>query len=81
MELTETRVDRTLDCRDTLCPGPIVEVMKALRSLHRGQVLEVIATDPGFVPDVEAFARRTGHALLRVERRDGTVHAWLRCLG
>lgn len=81
MEPTDTRVDRTLDCRDTLCPGPIVEVSRTLRSLGRGQVLEVIAIDPGFVPDVEAFTRRTGHALLLVEHRDGTARVWLRCRG
>ncbi len=58
---------RTLDCRDSLCPGPVVEVSKAIRALGLNEVLEVLATDPGFVPDIQAFTRRTGHALVAVE--------------
>lgn len=58
---------RTLDCREILCPGPVVEVSKAIRALQLGEVMEVLATDPGFVPDIEAFSRRTGHPLLAVE--------------
>jgi len=61
-------IKRTLDCRETLCPGPVVEVSKAIRALGQGEVLEVLATDPGFVPDIQAFSKRTGHALLSTEQ-------------
>ena len=63
----ETGARRTLDCRDTLCPGPVVEVSRVIRTLGLHEVLEVLATDPGFVPDIQAFSKRTGHALLAVE--------------
>jgi TusA-related sulfurtransferase len=69
---------KSLDCRESLCPGPIVEVSKAVRSLEPGEVLEVLATDPGFPPDIEAFSKRTGHPLLAVEARDGEFRALLR---
>ncbi|OGK87500.1 MAG: hypothetical protein A2X52_18255 [Candidatus Rokubacteria bacterium GWC2_70_16] len=69
---------RTLDCRDRLCPGPVVEVSKAMRTLGLNEVLEVLATDPGFVPDIQAFSKRTGHALLAVESLDDGFRALIR---
>lgn len=69
---------KRLDCRESLCPGPVVEVSKAVRTLAPGEVLEVLATDPGFPPDIEAFSKRTGHPLLAVEARDGEFRALLR---
>lgn len=69
---------RTLDCRDTLCPGPVVEVSKAMRTLGLNEILEVLATDPGFVPDIQAFSKRTGHALLAVESLDEGFRALIR---
>ena len=62
------QITRTLDCRDILCPGPVIEVSKAIKGLPMNAVLEVLATDPGFVPDIQAFSKRTGHALLAAER-------------
>jgi TusA-related sulfurtransferase len=69
---------KRLDCRESLCPGPVVEVSRAVRGLGVDEVLEVLATDPGFVPDIEAFARRTGHPLVAVEARDGEFRALIR---
>ncbi|HET7875076.1 MAG TPA: sulfurtransferase TusA family protein [Methylomirabilota bacterium] len=66
------RSHQTLDCRETLCPGPVIEVSKAIRTVGVNQVLEVLATDPGFLPDIEAFSKRTGHPLVAVES-DGQV--------
>lgn len=57
-------IEKTLDCRDTLCPGPVIEVSRAIKSVAVNGILEVLATDPGFVPDVQAFSKRTGHALV-----------------
>jgi tRNA 2-thiouridine synthesizing protein A len=71
-------IKRTLDCRETLCPGPVVEVSKAIRALALDEVLEVLATDPGFVPDIQAFSKRTGHRLLAVESLEEGFRALLR---
>jgi TusA-related sulfurtransferase len=75
---TSLPATRILDCRDTLCPGPVVEVSRAMRTLGPGEVLEVLATDPGFVPDIEAFSRRTGHPLLAVEGLGDGVRVLIR---
>jgi tRNA 2-thiouridine synthesizing protein A len=71
-------IHRTLDCREMVCPGPVIEVSKAMRSLWINQVLEVLATDPGFVPDIRAFSQRTGQSLLAVETQGETIRALIR---
>ena len=71
-------IDRTLDCRDILCPGPIIEVSRAIKGVAVNGVLEVLATDPGFVPDIQAFSKRTGHALLHAEHDEVGVRVLIR---
>ena len=56
--------DKELDARGLNCPLPILRTKKALADLQSGQVLKVVATDPGAVKDFESFSRQTGHALL-----------------
>ena len=57
-------VDQTLDCSGMSCPMPIIKTKKAIDGMQIGQVLKMIATDPGSTPDVEAWTARTGHKLL-----------------
>jgi tRNA 2-thiouridine synthesizing protein A len=56
--------DKELDARGLNCPLPILRTKKALSDLQSGQVLKVLATDPGSVKDFQTFARQTGHQLL-----------------
>lgn len=56
--------DKDLDARGLNCPLPILRAKKALTDMASGQVLRIVATDPGSVRDFEAFSRQTGHALL-----------------
>ena len=56
--------DKDLDARGLNCPLPILRAKKALTDMSSGQVLRIIATDPGSVKDFEAFARQTGNPLL-----------------
>ncbi len=56
--------DKELDTRGLNCPLPILRTKKALADLQSGQVLKVVATDPGAVKDFQAFSRQTGHQLL-----------------
>ena len=56
--------DKELDTRGLNCPLPILRTKKALAELQSGQVLKVVATDPGAVKDFQAFSRQTGHELL-----------------
>lgn len=56
--------DQELDTRGLSCPLPILKTKKSLNGLSSGQVLKIVATDPGSVKDMQAFARQTGHALI-----------------
>ena len=69
---------RTLDCRGLLCPMPIIEASKAIKGMEVGQILEMLATDPGSKRDMEAWARQTGHELLDVQEEDGLFKFYVR---
>ena len=59
--------DKELDARGLNCPLPILRTKKALSDLKPGEILKVLATDPGAVRDFEAFSKQTGHALISQE--------------
>ena len=58
------QAQKELDTRGLNCPLPILKAKKALSELSSGQVLKVVATDPGSVRDFQAFARQTGNELV-----------------
>jgi tRNA 2-thiouridine synthesizing protein A len=62
--------DKELDARGLSCPLPILKTKKSLNELASGQVLKVVATDPGSVKDFDAFANQTGHTLLSSTQQD-----------
>ena len=59
--------DKELDARGLNCPLPILRTKKALTDMATGQVLKIMATDPGSVKDFQAFAKQTGNDLLGSE--------------
>ncbi len=63
--------DQELDASGLNCPLPILRAKKALNALSAGQVLRVVATDPGSVKDFEAFAKQTGNTLLESGEEGG----------
>jgi len=56
--------DQELDASGLNCPLPILRAKKTLAGMDAGQVLRIVATDPGSVKDFEAFSKQTGNALL-----------------
>ncbi|MDH5256693.1 MAG: sulfurtransferase TusA family protein [Gammaproteobacteria bacterium] len=62
--------DSELDASGLNCPLPILRAKKALAALETGQVLHIIATDPGAIKDFEAFSKQTGNELME-SREDG----------
>jgi tRNA 2-thiouridine synthesizing protein A len=56
--------DKELDARGLNCPLPILRAKKALNEMTSGQVLKILATDPGSVKDFQAFSKQTGNELL-----------------
>lgn len=65
--------NETLDCSGMSCPMPILKTKKAVDKLEAGQILKMIATDPGSKPDMEAWTRKTGHKLLEYQQ-EGDKH-------
>ncbi len=57
-------VQRELDTRGLNCPLPILKAKKALAEMVSGELLRVVATDPGSLRDFQAFARQTGNELV-----------------
>jgi len=64
MKPTDGQYDLEVDARHLNCPLPILRTKKALSQLESGQMLKVMATDPGSQRDFEAFARQTGNELV-----------------
>jgi len=60
-------IDKELDARGLNCPLPILRTKKALTDMGSGQVLRILATDPGSVKDFQAFSKQTGNPLLSSE--------------
>jgi len=70
--------DAELDATGLNCPLPILKAKKALSGIDSGQVLHVIATDPGAIKDFEAFAKQTGNELLESREDSGKFYFLLK---
>lgn len=62
---------KTIDCVGLYCPQPLLQTRLAIDTIPVGQILEVLADDPAAEEDIKRFAKRTGHAVLSVEKKDG----------
>src|SRR5580765_2819797 len=75
IETTTMEAQKEIDTRGMNCPLPILKAKKALADMSSGDVLKVVATDPGSVRDFQAFARQTGNELLeQTSANDEFVH-------
>jgi len=64
-------IDMELDARGLNCPLPILRAKKSIAQLADGQILKIIATDPGSVKDFEAFCKQTGNELMQSNDENG----------
>lgn len=75
---TQIHIDRELDARGLNCPLPILRTKKSLNDMIPGQVLRVVATDPGSVRDFQAFSKQTGNQLLSSTEHGGEFRFLMR---
>ena len=68
----------TLDARGLNCPLPILRTKKTLAGMQAGEVLQITATDPGSVKDLDSFCSQTGNQMLSSEQADGEFHFRIR---
>ena len=73
------KVDQTLDCKGLSCPMPILKLAKTMKGMKKGEVLELLATDPGSKPDVPAWCGKTGHELLETAEEGGVYKYYIQC--
>lgn len=69
---------KTLDCIGLQCPLPIIKTAQAIKEVPMGEVLELLATDPGVEPDMAAWTRRTGNELISIEKIDQVFRVLIR---
>jgi tRNA 2-thiouridine synthesizing protein A len=62
--MNTTAINKELDVKGLNCPLPILRAKKALADMTSGELLRVVATDPGSVKDFAAFCKQTGNSLL-----------------
>ena len=73
-----TTVAKTLDLKGMACPLPIAKTAQAIRELKSGELIESLATDPGSVPDFDAWCRSTGNELVEQTEESGVYRFLIR---
>ncbi|MDC1529661.1 sulfurtransferase TusA family protein [Gammaproteobacteria bacterium] len=73
----QTSIDIELDLCGLTCPLPLLKTKQSLNKMLSGQVVKVIATDPGSERDFQVFMQQSGNQLLEVEKADGKFYYWI----
>jgi tRNA 2-thiouridine synthesizing protein A len=71
-------ITRTVDARGQSCPGPLVTLARALKDAARGDLFELLATDPGSRSDVPSWAKLSGNELIDATEADGEFRYTIR---
>lgn len=74
----EFQVEKTVDYKGLFCPMPIVKVSKDIKEIEVGQVLEMLADDPGSKADMQAWSKQTGNELLDMQEEGGVFKFYVR---
>jgi TusA-related sulfurtransferase len=67
----ETATPRTIDARGSFCPGPLMELIRAIRESQVGDVLAVLSSDSGSRSDIPKWVEKAGHRLIGVTAHEG----------
>ncbi len=78
MKAKDIKPDVVHDVTGTYCPIPVVETAEQIRRMEIGQVLELVADDPGVVEDIPAWCRSTGQEFLGMYEEDGEFHLFVK---
>lgn len=70
-----------VDSRGTACPGPITDLIRAYRKSANGDIIELLATDPGVRADSKAWCERTSNELISMEEKNGVFTVEIRISG
>ncbi len=78
MGIKDIKADVVHDVVGTFCPIPISETARVMKNMKIGQILELVADDPGVVEDIPAWCKSTGQEFLGLYEEDGEYHLFIR---
>lgn len=67
-----------VDARGSFCPGPLMELIAAIKGVNVGESLEVLSTDKGSADDIPEWAKKVGHEVLGAHEENGVFHIVIR---
>jgi tRNA 2-thiouridine synthesizing protein A len=70
-EISPKPITRTVDARGSYCPGPLMELIRAIKESQVGDVIAVYSADKGSKVDIPAWVNKAGHTLVGVYEREG----------
>ena len=72
--MTTAQIDKTIDARGMACPGPLMNLIGAIRQGSTGQVFDVLSSDEGSKTDIPAWVAKAKHELVEVRADEGYTH-------
>ncbi len=78
MNKSDITIGQSLDTSGKCCPMPMVESNKTIKKMQSGEILEIIATDPGTLKDIPSWSKRTGNELLLSEADGNTFKYYVK---
>ena len=75
--MTDTKA-KLIDARGSFCPGPLMELIRAIKEAQVGDVLELLSADKGTAQDVPEWVAKVGHEMVGSEEKDGVWHLMVR---
>jgi tRNA 2-thiouridine synthesizing protein A len=76
--MTAITADHTLDARGLICPMPVIRTSQKMKEIAVGDILELLATDPGSVSDMKFWCKSTGNELISTEHSEGVFRFYIR---
>jgi len=71
--MRELKPDETVDCIGLYCPVPVIQAREHMDRIKAGEVLEVLADDPAAEEDIKSFVKRTGHVVVKFEKKENYI--------
>lgn len=75
--MTESNA-KVIDARGSFCPGPLMELIRAMKEAEVGDVIELLSSDKGTAKDVPEWVAKVGHEMVGSEEKDGVWHLMVR---
>jgi len=70
-DATQITLAKEIDARGSFCPGPLLELIRGVKSIEAGQVLQVLSSDPGSNKDIPAWVAKAKHDMIGIYPEEG----------